>query len=122
MSVSASTTIHSRREQMFPILAPLEIDRLRRFGEACSYAAGRRIVKAGDIAPGLVFIRAGKVGVTHGGGLTPREEIVTYGPGQFLGELAQLSDRRAHRCGPLRPVRAIVPSAPARPMVQEAAR
>ena len=85
----------ARREQIFPTLRPAEIDRLQRFGEAVSYEAGARIVKAGDIAPGLVLIRAGKVEITQNDGLDRRETIATHGPGQFLGELAQLSERPA---------------------------
>ncbi len=85
----------ARQEQTFPILGSAAIDRLQRFGEARTYTAGERIVRAGEIAPGLVLIRAGKVEVTQGGGLDLRETIVTYGPGQFLGELAQLSERPA---------------------------
>ena len=85
----------ARREQIFPTLRPTEIDRLQRFGEAVSYEAGARIVKAGDIAPGLVLIRAGKVEITQNDGLDRRETIATHGPGQFLGELAQLSERPA---------------------------
>jgi thioredoxin reductase (NADPH) len=38
-------------------------------------------------------VLSGKVEVTQGSGLDRREIIVTHGPGQFSGELAQLSDR-----------------------------
>src|SRR4051812_13025387 len=48
MSQSAHPMPSARHDQMFPTLAPEEIDRLHRFGEARSYAAGERIVKAGD--------------------------------------------------------------------------
>jgi hypothetical protein len=39
-----SSVIEARREQMFPILEPAEIDRLRRFGELRSYPAGEALV------------------------------------------------------------------------------
>ena len=45
------------------------------------------------MAPGLIVILSGKVEVTQGRGLDRRETIVTHGPGQFMGELAQLSAR-----------------------------
>ena len=84
---------NARREQMFPTLSSADIERLQRFGEASSYAAGQRIVKPGDIAPGLVLVRSGKLEVTQGAEPDHRETIVTHGPGQFLGELAQLAER-----------------------------
>src|SRR5260221_9128069 len=93
MPQSAHPLIAARHDQMFPTLNPAEIDRLRRFGEARSYRAGERIVKAGEVSPGLIIVLSGKVEVTQGGGLDRRETIVTHGPGQFAGELAQLSAR-----------------------------
>lgn len=83
----------TRRDQMFPILADVDIERMRRFGQASAYAAGAPIVKAGDVAPGLIVILSGKADITQGGEFGRRETIVTHGPGNFLGELAQLSDR-----------------------------
>ena len=80
---------------MFPSLGQADIDRLHRFGEARLYAKGERIVKAGAVAPGLIVILSGKAEVTLGSGFGRRETIVTHGPGQFLGELAQLSARPA---------------------------
>ena len=78
---------------MFPVLQPAEIDRLARFGERKSYAAGERIVATGEIAPGAFVILAGHVDVMQGGMLGHSKPIVTHGPGSFMGELAQLSSR-----------------------------
>lgn len=83
----------TRRDQMFPILAEADIERMRRFGQASAYAAGEPIVKAGDVAPGLIVILSGRADITQGGEFGRRETIVTHGPGNFLGELAQLSGR-----------------------------
>ena len=52
MSESPHPIIQARRAQMFPTLAPADIDRLRRFGETRSYGLGERIIRAGDVAPG----------------------------------------------------------------------
>ena len=57
------------------------------------YETGERIVRAGHVAPGLIVILSGKVEVTQGCGPEQRETIVTHRPGQFAGELAQLSAR-----------------------------
>ena len=56
---------------------------------------GTRIVKAGEPGPGMVFVRRGSIRVAQGDGAGAREVITQHGPGQFLGELAQLSDRPA---------------------------
>ncbi len=93
MSQSEPSLIEARRDQMFPVLQPAEIDRLARFGERKSYAAGERIVATGEIAPGAFVILAGHVDVMQGGTLRHSEPIVTHGPGSFMGELAQLSSR-----------------------------
>jgi thioredoxin reductase (NADPH) len=93
MPQSSHPLLAARRDQMFPTLAQAEFDRLRRFGELTSYAAGQRIVRAGAVAPGLIVVLSGKVEVTQTSGLGRRETIVTHLPGQFAGELAQLSAR-----------------------------
>src|ERR1700752_3588411 len=93
MPQSRRPLIEARRDQMFPVLEPAEIDRLWRFGELKSYAAGDRIAPTGEIAPGAFVILAGRVEVTRRGMPGHSELIVTHGPGSFMGELAQLSGR-----------------------------
>ncbi|CCV10210.1 cyclic nucleotide-binding domain-containing thioredoxin-disulfide reductase [Mesorhizobium sp. STM 4661] len=90
--MSQSTAFTARRDQMFPTLGEVDIERMRRFGQASSYAAGELIVKAGEVAPGLVVVLSGKVDIIQNG-LGRRETIVTHEPGSFVGELAQLSAR-----------------------------
>ncbi|MER8418794.1 FAD-dependent oxidoreductase [Mesorhizobium sp. M0166] len=93
MSQSASPISIARHDQMFPALAEADLDRMGRFGEAVSYATGERIVKAGELAPGLIVVLSGKVDIIQGGSFGRRETIVTHGAGNFVGELAQLSAR-----------------------------
>jgi thioredoxin reductase (NADPH) len=93
MPQSEHSLIEARYDQMFPVLEPAEIDRLARFGERKSYAAGEQIVATGEIAPGAFIILSGQVDVMQGGTLRHSEPIVTHGPGSFMGELAQLSGR-----------------------------
>jgi thioredoxin reductase (NADPH) len=93
MPQSVHPLIEARRDQMFPVLESAEIDRLWRFGELKSYPAGERMVASGEIAPGAFVILAGRVDITQRGRQGQRELIVTHGPGSFMGELAQLSDR-----------------------------
>jgi thioredoxin reductase (NADPH) len=81
----------TRRDQMFPTLESSEIERVRRFGVVRSYGAGEALVTVGNVGHGLTIILAGKVGVTRHDGLGRRDLIVAYGPGSFMGELAQLA-------------------------------
>jgi thioredoxin reductase (NADPH) len=123
MAQSTNPIFGARRDQAFPTLAEADIDRMRRFSEASAYAAGEHIVKAGDVAPGLIVVLSGKVDITQDGGLGRHETIVTHGPGSFVGELAQLSARPSLvNAQAVEPVEALViPSQRLRDlMVQEA--
>ena len=95
MSVPTPSIIDTRRHQMFPVLAPAEIERLRRFGVPRSYGAGEALLRVGEVGQGLTIILAGEVQITQRDQSGRREPIVTHGPGAFMGELAQLSGRPA---------------------------
>ena len=91
--------LDTRRAQMFPVLDDHDFSRLRRFGEVKHFAAGSRIMTAGEVASGLAFVISGTIDVRApdemGSGASRHQSIVRHGPGSFLGELAQLSDRPA---------------------------
>jgi thioredoxin reductase (NADPH) len=78
---------------MFPVLEQTDIARLRRFGSIRTYAAGDRLVSAGDVAEGLTVILSGRVGVSQVDNSGHAVKIITHRPGAFMGELAQLSGR-----------------------------
>jgi thioredoxin reductase (NADPH) len=92
---TSSPTIEARRDQTFPVLAPDEVERLGRFGEPRSYSAGEIVLELGETGRGLTLILSGEVEVTRADGPHAGEIIVVYGPGSFLGELAQLTGRPA---------------------------
>jgi thioredoxin reductase (NADPH) len=94
MALLASSILERRRDQMFPELDPFEIERMRRFGEARNFAQGEAIFTAGQNGPGLVVILSGKVDIVRHE-FSRESLVVTHGPGQFLGELAQLAGRPA---------------------------
>jgi len=108
MALPALSILERRRDQMFPELDPFEIERMRRFGEARNFAQGEAIFTAGQIGPGLVVILSGQVDIVRHEFL--RESlVVTHGPGQFLGELAQLAGRPALAdAGAKNPVEALI--------------
>src|SRR5499427_4418206 len=93
MALQLQSIFEQRRDQIFPTLDPLEIERVRRFGDLRSFAAGESIGIIGQIAPGLVVILTGTVAVTWRDHLDNQQPIVTHGPGNFMGELAQLAGR-----------------------------
>jgi thioredoxin reductase (NADPH) len=95
MTAPTRSIIDTRRDQMYPILEPIEIERMHRFGEVHSYGAGEALAKVGKVGSGLTIILAGKVDVTQHDESGYRKLIVSYGPGSFLGELAQLAGRPA---------------------------
>src|SRR5512145_974252 len=90
-----SPTLETRRHQMFPVLGPAEVDRLRRFAEPRKFAASERLISAGQPSTAMFIILKGEVVATLHDGLIEREPFVTIGPGGFTGELAQLSGRPA---------------------------
>lgn len=94
-SQAFQSIIETRRHQMFPTLEPVDIERVRRFGELCSYAPGETLAEIGRVGRGLTVILSGHVEVTQRDEAGRRELIVTHGPGQFMGELATLAGRPA---------------------------
>src|SRR2546428_709252 len=64
MAEPASPTLEARRAQTFPILAPDEIARMRRFGTPCRYAAGARIYETGKPTPGMLVVLSGTIRIT----------------------------------------------------------
>jgi thioredoxin reductase (NADPH) len=93
MRLPLNPILEQRQDQIFPKLGTADIERIHRFGEVRSFAAGERLETAGRVGPGLVVVLAGSVRVTRHDHLDADELIVTHGPGNFMGELAQLAGR-----------------------------
>jgi len=88
-------TIDTRSDQMFPQLAPEEVDRIRRFGEILAFRADDLLFQAGEPGPGMYVLLAGEVEIVRGDPLGEEALVIRQGPGQFLAELAQLSGKPA---------------------------
>ena len=95
MAVPAHPIIETRRDQMFPVLDPSEIERVRHFGTLRSYRKGDALAKAGSVTEGFTIILSGKVDVNQHASSGQGPLIVTHGPGSFMGELAQLAGQPA---------------------------
>jgi thioredoxin reductase (NADPH) len=89
----AAPITETRREQMFPTLAPAAIERLRHFGEVRTFKDGEALAHAGQGGRGLSVVLSGRVRVSQADAHNVEQVIVEHGPGGFLGELAQLAGR-----------------------------
>src|SRR6202050_5583632 len=95
MSVPTGAIIDTRRHLTFPTLESWEIERLRRFAAVSSFGPGEALARVGEVGHGLIIISSGRVDVTQRDQSGRRTPIITYGPGAFLGGLAQLAGRAA---------------------------
>ncbi|MEA2779361.1 MAG: thioredoxin reductase [Rhodospirillaceae bacterium] len=89
------SVIDTRRDQMFPKFSPVEIGRLRRFGQDRHYAAGEPLFITGDIAPGMFVLVSGSAEVRRHDPLGHLAPIATVEAGDFIAEVGQLSGRPA---------------------------
>ena len=64
IAAPTQSIIETRRQQMFPILEPDEVERVRRFGKVRTYGAGEALATVGQVGPGLTIILAGNVDLT----------------------------------------------------------
>jgi thioredoxin reductase (NADPH) len=93
MSEAHDKLVETRGAQMFLRLTDQELARLSRFGQPCSYRRGDMLARVGETPPGLILILSGEAEVRRHGRSGVDGQIVTHGPGSFMGELAQLSGR-----------------------------
>ena len=113
MPAPTPSVFETRFAQVFPTLERAEIDRLRRFGETRTYAAGEALVTSGSVSLGMFVILDGEVAVTQHNALGRDQSIVTHHAGSFMGELAQLSGRPALvDAHAVTPVEALIISSP----------
>jgi thioredoxin reductase (NADPH) len=91
----AALATAARRTQTFPVLAPDEIARMRRFGARCRFAAGERVYQTGKPSPGLLVVLSGTIRVSGRDGHGHDIPVVDHVAGAFAGELAALSGRHS---------------------------
>ncbi len=93
MNAPPSPTFEARRAQMFPVLAADEIARLHRFGKPRRFADGAHVLETGRVSPGIYVVLKGAIRVTGRDGHGHELPVTEHGPGNFSGELSQLSRR-----------------------------
>jgi len=89
----SSPTLEQRHHQMFPTLSETDIKHMARFGHVRHFSNGERIFEAGRSSFGLLLVIKGGIKITRYDGLGNSSYITTHMPGQFSGEVAQLSGR-----------------------------
>ncbi len=93
--VEARPETFPRYDQAFPVLSALEIERLRHFGVSQRFRDGDLLCETGKPGPGMFVVLSGHVAMTQRDGLGHITPVVEHGPGNFLGEVGQLSNRAA---------------------------
>src|SRR6195952_3602361 len=94
-ATGTTSFVFPRHEQTFPALTPPEIERMRRFGELRSYKHGDALFETGKVGPGMFVVLSGHVAISQRDGLGHITPVIDQGPGQFIAEIGQLSDRVA---------------------------
>jgi thioredoxin reductase (NADPH) len=85
----------ARYNETFPTLTASEIARLKRFGAPRNLVNGQKLVESGKPSPGMFIVLSGHVAVTQRDGIGHVTPVVDQGPGQFVAEIGQLSNRAA---------------------------
>jgi thioredoxin reductase (NADPH) len=89
------SSIEGRHHQAFPVLQDAEIRRALRFGSVLRFCDGEILQKIGEVGRGFAIVLSGSIEIVRYD-LSQRQVLVAaYGPGEFMGELAQLACRPA---------------------------
>ncbi|MGC2300629.1 MAG: FAD-dependent oxidoreductase, partial [Acidobacteriaceae bacterium] len=77
-----------------PVLTPVQIARIRAHGRVRSVVAGEVLFEPGKLGMSCFVVLSGKLDIAMPG-LSGEQVFVTYGPGQFSGEVVLISGGRA---------------------------
>jgi thioredoxin reductase (NADPH) len=83
----------SRGHQVYPVLGEDDIKRIRRFAVERTWHDGETVFRALVDSPGMIVVLSGNLRCSRSNALGHRVAVNLYGPGQFSGEVAQLSGR-----------------------------
>ncbi len=91
------TMIETRRPQMFPVLDAAQLETARRFasGPPRTFDPGTVIFDVGDVDSSMWLVLSGSLEVVRRDGLGTERPITRMGPGEFTGEVSQLSGRES---------------------------
>jgi thioredoxin reductase (NADPH) len=83
-----------RQAEAFPVLTPAQIARIRPYANVRSVEAGEVLFEPGKVGMSCFVVLSGKLDIAMAG-LSGEQVFVTYGPGQFSGEVVLISGARA---------------------------
>ena len=83
-----------RQAEAFPVLSPAQVDRIRPYASVRSVHAGEVLFEPGAAGMSCFVVLSGKLDIAVPG-LSGERVFVTYGPGQFSGEVVLISGARA---------------------------
>ncbi len=87
--------IDTRSEQLFPVLTAAQIAVAQRFADGAPkrFQPGEVLVSVGEHHVPAFLVLEGQVMISRHDGAGRQSELVTHGPGQLTGEIAQLAGR-----------------------------
>ena len=91
----ASDAVPLTQAGRFPVLDAAQLEVLRSYGTEHEVVAGEVLFDAGDATYDLIVVLDGEVQIAGNASRPADTVIVTYGPGQFLGEIGLLTGQRA---------------------------
>jgi thioredoxin reductase (NADPH) len=91
IALALDSKLRSRAQQMFPTLDDADLDRMFRFGTIELFNDGDRLYSAGGASFGTYVVLKGQVRISRYDGLGNTSLLTYHGPGQFGGEVSQLS-------------------------------
>ena len=83
-----------RQAEAFPVLTPAQIARIRPYATFRSVRVGEVLFEPGKLGMSCFVVISGKLDIAMVG-LSGEQVFVTYGPGQFSGEVVLISGDRA---------------------------
>lgn len=83
----------NRQAEAFPVLTPAQIDRIRPYGKPRAVQAGEILFEVGALGTPCYVVLSGKLDIVLLD-LSGERLVVSYGPGQFSGEMVMISGNR----------------------------
>ena len=88
------TNLPDRQAEAFPVLTPAQIARIRPYAKVRSVRAGEVLFEPGKLGMSCFVVLSGKLDIAMSG-LSGDQVFVTYGLGQFSGEVVLISGARS---------------------------
>src|SRR6202050_221115 len=89
-----ATLAETRRADMFPILSPAQIGRLKAHGSLRRFEAGEVLSQSGEREGRVLVTVSGSVEILRAT-LSGEERVTLHGPGEFTGEMSTLRGARS---------------------------